>query len=158
MIWLKDVIYPVHCAIWKQIQSTRSAYPYHLICLKVMQHYSRELLWQRSSVLLAHRSLSCVHFFVMTVHWWRHKTYLNMAEAYRALRNILAVDLNNRGTRAGDFNAILLINRYGINPYSYSGFLWVKCSLRDIEQRLSALGLHLTVRSLGRRHHTSMDK
>ena len=46
----------------------------------------------------------------------------------------------------GDFDAIFFIARYGINPYSYSGFLWARCSPWDIEQRVgpSALGLHLT--------------
>ena len=61
-----------------------------------------------------------------------------------------------------DFDAIFFITRYRINPCSYSGFLWARCSPWDIEQRVgpSALGLHLTddVNSLGRRRHTSIDK
>ena len=80
-----------------------------------------------------------------------------MTEAYHALCNILTVHLNNGATRAdlrkipklceltakagcqstiytGDFDAIFLIIRYGTNSYSYSGFLWARCSPWDIEQ------------------------
>ena len=38
--------------------------------------------------------------FVVTVHWWRHRTHYDVTEAYRALRNILTVDLNNGATGA----------------------------------------------------------
>ena len=38
--------------------------------------------------------------FVVTVHWWRHRTHYDVTEAYRVLRNILTVDLNNGATRA----------------------------------------------------------
>ena len=38
--------------------------------------------------------------FVVTVHWWRHRTHYDFTEAYRVLRNILTVDLNNGATRA----------------------------------------------------------
>ena len=38
--------------------------------------------------------------FVVTVHWWRHRTHYDVTEAYRALRNILTVHLNNGATRA----------------------------------------------------------
>ena len=95
--------------------------------------------------------------FVVTVHWWRHGTHYDVTEAYHALLNILTVHLNNGATRAdlrgipkhwevtakagrqstiytGDFDAICFIIRYGTNPYSYSGFLWVRCSPWDIEQ------------------------
>ena len=123
--------------------------------------------------------------FVVTVHWWRHRTHYDVTKSHRALRNILTVHVNNGATRVdlrgipkhcevtakaerqskiytGDFGAILFITRYGINPYSYSGFVWAMCSPWDVEQRVgpSALGLHLTgdVSSLGRRRHTSTDK
>ena len=123
--------------------------------------------------------------FVVTVHWWRHKPHYDVTEACHALRNIPTVHLNDGAPRAdlrgipkhcevmakagrqsticaGDFDAIFFITRYWINPYSYSGFLWARCSPWIIEQRLgpSALGLHLTgdVSSLGRRRHTCMDK
>ena len=117
--------------------------------------------------------------FLVTVHWWRHRTHYDVTEGDRALRNIRTVHLNNGATRAdlrgipkhcevtatintGDFDTIFFITRYGMNPYSYSGFLWARCSPWDIEQRVgpSALGLHLTgdVSSLCRRRHTSMDK
>ena len=103
--------------------------------------------------------------------------HYDVAEACRALHNILTVHLDNGETRAGlkgiskqcevrakagrqcmrhvcgRFDAIFFINRYGTNPYSYSVFLWARCSPWNIEQRLgaSALGLHLTgdVSSLG---------
>ena len=122
--------------------------------------------------------------FVVTVHWWRHRTHYDVTKAYRALRNILTVHLNNGATRAdlrgipkhcevtakaghqssytGDFKAIFFNTRYGINPYAHSGFLSARFSPWDIKQRVgpSALGLHLTgdVNSLGKRRHTSMDK
>ena len=38
--------------------------------------------------------------FVVTVHWWRHRTHYDVTEVYRVLRNILTVDLNNGATRA----------------------------------------------------------
>ena len=38
--------------------------------------------------------------FVMIVHWWRHITQYDVTDAYRALRNILTVHLNNGATRA----------------------------------------------------------
>ena len=38
--------------------------------------------------------------FVVTVHWWRHRTHYNVTEAYRTLRDILTVHLNNGATRA----------------------------------------------------------
>ena len=38
--------------------------------------------------------------FVVTVHWWRHRTYYDVIEAYRALCNILTVHFNNGATRA----------------------------------------------------------
>ena len=38
--------------------------------------------------------------FVLTVYWWRHKTHYDVTEAYRTLRNILTVHLNNGATRA----------------------------------------------------------
>ena len=34
--------------------------------------------------------------FVVTVHWWRHRTHYDVTAAYRALRNILTVHLNAR--------------------------------------------------------------
>ena len=77
--------------------------------------------------------------FVVTVHWWRHRTHYDVTEANRVLRNILTVHLNNGATRAdlrgipihcevttkagvnrqytGDVDAIFFITRYGINPY-----------------------------------------
>ena len=80
--------------------------------------------------------------FVATVHWWRHRNHYDVTEAYRALRNITTVHLNNgatcadlRGTlkhcevtaTAGrqsiymdDFDAIFFITRYRIKPHSYS--------------------------------------
>ena len=95
----------------------------------------------------------------MTVNWWRHKTHYEVTEAYCALRNILTVHLNNGATRTDlreipkhcvvtakaerqstihtdDFDAIFFITSYGINTYSYSGFLWARCSPWDIEQRV----------------------
>ena len=81
---------------------------------------------------------------VVTVHWWRHRTHHDVTEAYRALRNIPTVHLNNGAICAdlrgilkhcevtakagrqsiymGDFDAIFFITRYRINPYSYSVF------------------------------------
>ena len=38
--------------------------------------------------------------FVVTVHWWRNITHYDVTEAYRALRNILTVHLNNGATGA----------------------------------------------------------
>ena len=38
--------------------------------------------------------------FVVTVHWWHHRTHYDVTEAYRTLRNILTVHLNNGATRA----------------------------------------------------------
>ena len=38
--------------------------------------------------------------FVVTVHWWRHKTHYHVTEVYDALRIILTVHLNNGATRA----------------------------------------------------------
>ena len=84
--------------------------------------------------------------FVVTVNWWRQGTHYDVTEAYRALRNILTVHLNNGATRAdlrglpkhcevtakagrqstiytGDFDAIFFTISYGTNPYSWSGFL-----------------------------------
>ena len=130
-------------------------------------------------------SVTALVCFVVTVHWWRHITHYDVTKSHHALRNILTVHVNNGATRVdlrgipkhcevtakaerqskiytGDFGAILFITRYGINPYSYSGFVWARCSPWDVEQRVgpSALGLHLTgdVSSLGRRRHTSTDK
>ena len=37
--------------------------------------------------------------YVVTVHWWRHRTHYDVTEAYPALRNILTVHLNNGATR-----------------------------------------------------------
>ena len=37
--------------------------------------------------------------FVVTVHWWHHRTHYDVTEAYRVLRNSLTVDLNNGATR-----------------------------------------------------------
>ena len=77
--------------------------------------------------------------FVVTVHWWRHRTHYDVTEACRALRNISTVHLNNGAPRAdlrgipkhcevtakagrqstmytGDFDAIFFITRYWINP------------------------------------------
>ena len=90
-------------------------------------------------------------FVLSWLHWWRHRTHYDVTEANHALRNILTVHLNNGATRAdlrgipkhcevtakagrqstlytGDFDAMFFITRYGINPYSYSGFLWTRCS------------------------------
>ena len=39
-----------------------------------------------------------------------------------------------------DFDAIFFITRYRINPCLYSGFLWARCSPRDIEQRVGPSG------------------
>ena len=73
------------------------------------------------------------------------------------LSNILTVHLNNGAKRVnlrripkhcevtakaggqstiytGDFDAIFFVIRHGTNPYSYSGFLWARCSPWDIEQ------------------------
>ena len=88
--------------------------------------------------------------FVVTVHWWRHRNHYDVTEAYRALRYIPTVHLNNGATCAdlrgipkhcevtatagrqsiymGDFDAIFFITRYRINPYSYSIFLWARGS------------------------------
>ena len=38
--------------------------------------------------------------FVVTVHWWRHRTHYDFTEAYHALHNILTVHLNNGATRS----------------------------------------------------------
>ena len=38
--------------------------------------------------------------FVVTAHWWRHRTHYDVTETYHALRNILTVHLNNGATRA----------------------------------------------------------
>ena len=38
--------------------------------------------------------------FVVTVHWWRHRTHYDVTVACRALRNIPTVHLNNRAPRA----------------------------------------------------------
>ena len=38
--------------------------------------------------------------FVVPVHWCRHRTHYDITEAYRALRNILTVHLNNGATPA----------------------------------------------------------
>ena len=43
--------------------------------------------------------------FVVTMHWWRHRTHYDVTEAYRALCNILTVHLNNGATRA-DYRGI----------------------------------------------------
>ena len=97
-------------------------------------------------------------YLVVTVHWWRRRTHYDVTKACRALRYIPTVHLNNGAPRAdlrgipkhcevtakagrqstiytGDFDAIFFITRYWINPYSYSGFLWARCSPRYIEQR-----------------------
>ena len=86
--------------------------------------------------------------FVVTVHWWRHRTHYDVTKAYRALRNILTVHLNNGATQA-DLRGIpkhckvtakagrqsirfwcdFLYHQIWNNPYSYSGFLWARCSL-----------------------------
>ena len=83
--------------------------------------------------------------FVVTVHWWCHRTHFDVTEAYHLLCNILTIHLNNGATRAdlrgipkhceviakagrqltihtSDFDAIFFITRYGINPYSYLAF------------------------------------
>ena len=84
--------------------------------------------------------------FVVTVHWWRHRTHYDVTEAYHPLRNIPTVHLNNGATCAdlrgipkhckvtakagrqsiymGDFDAIFFITRYRINPYSYFQFFY----------------------------------
>ena len=46
-----------------------------------------------------------------------------------------------------DFDAIFFITKYGINPYSYSGFLWATCS---------PLGYWIKGRAFG--HRTSLDR
>ena len=38
--------------------------------------------------------------FVVTVHWWRHRTHYDVTEVYHALCNILTVHLNNGATCA----------------------------------------------------------
>ena len=38
--------------------------------------------------------------FVVTVHWWRHRTHYDVTKACRALRNISTVHLNNGAPRA----------------------------------------------------------
>ena len=123
--------------------------------------------------------------FVVTVHWWHHGTHYDVTEAYRVVRNILTVHLNNGAIRAdlrgipkhcevtakagrqstiytGDFEAIFFIIRYGTNPCSYSGFLWARCSPWDIEQlECRAFGPRASLdrwSQLGRRRHTSIDK
>ena len=120
--------------------------------------------------------------FVVTVHWWRHGTDYDVTEAYRALRNILTVHLNNGAPRAdlreipkhcevtakagrqstiytGDFDAIFL--SLGMEQIQIRIIL-ARCSPWDMKQRVgpSALELRLTgdVSWLGRRRHTSMDK
>ena len=47
-------------------------------------------------------ALAC---FVVTVHWWRHRTHYDVTEVYRALRNILTVHLNN-GAICADLRGI----------------------------------------------------
>ena len=117
---------------------------------------------------------------VVPVHWWRQRTHYDVTEAYRSLRNILTVHLNNGATRAdlrgipkyyevtanagrestiykADFDEIFFSNRYGLNPYPYSSFYGPCAVLWNMEQRVgpSALGLHSTgdVSSLGSRRH-----
>ena len=100
--------------------------------------------------------------FVETVHWWRHRIYYDVTEACRALRNILTVHSNNEATRAdmrripkhcevtaktsgrqstiytGGCDEIFFITRYGINPYSYSGF-YAPVAVLEILNRGSSL-------------------
>ena len=47
-------------------------------------------------------ALAC---FVVTVHWWRHRTHYDVTEVYRTLRNILTVHLNN-GAICADLRGI----------------------------------------------------
>ena len=101
--------------------------------------------------------------FVVPVHWWRQRTHYDVTKAYRSLRNILTVHLNNGATRADlrgvpkyyevtanagrkstiykdDFDEIFFSNRYGLNPYPYSSFLWARCSPLEYETEGRAFG------------------
>ena len=133
------VIYIYWSSTWGEfdpIQLTWSAYPYHLVFVKnqVIRHYL--VIW------------------TMEQHARTWEESPNIAKLWRK-------QVVNR-QYTGDFDAIVFITRYGINPYLYSGFLWARCSPWDVQQRVgpSALGLHLTgdVSSLGRRCHTNMVK
>ena len=107
--------------------------------------------------------------FVVTVHWWHHRTHYDITETYRVLRNVLTVHLNNGATRTnlkgvpkhckvtakagrqstiytGDFDEIFCITRYGINPYSYSGFLWA--TWRETSARLAGNVIQVWINSL----------
>ena len=100
-------------------------------------------------------------------------THYDDTEAYRA--NSLTVHLSSGATRADlggilnngkwrrqqgvhlhDFDAMFFTNKYGVNPYSYTGFLSLGAVFEMLNkgfQGPSALGLHLAddVCSFGRR-------
>ena len=74
--------------------------------------------------------------FVVTVHWWRHRTHYDVTEAYRALRNIPTVHLNN-GTTCTDLRGIPkhceVTAKQGVNRYIWVILMQFSVSL-GIEQ------------------------
>ena len=66
--------YPVLCPKLTLMQPTWSAYPYHLVKNQVV------------SASVTKGELVC---FVVTGHWWRHRTHYDVTKTCRALRNIL---------------------------------------------------------------------
>ena len=53
-----------------------------------------------NSIVSASVTKGALVCFVLTVHWWRHRTHYDVKGACRALRSILTVHLNNGATRA----------------------------------------------------------
>ena len=56
--------------------------------------------------------------FVVTVHWWRHRTHYDVIGANRALCNILIVHLNNGATRADLHNSIMEIHNTSMDLHN----------------------------------------
>ena len=97
--WLRSaglIIYPVLCPKLTLLPPTWSAYqnPSDTALLSVIS------LTTFNCIVSASITKGALVCFVVTVHWWRHKTHYDVTEAYRALRYIPTVHLNNGATCA----------------------------------------------------------
>ena len=102
--------------IWQRIKSLSSTLPEidpdtaYVVCISVSLGFRQKPSDTALLSVIALTTFNCIVSasvtkgvlvcFVVTVHWWRHRTHYDVTEAYRVLRNILTVDLNNGATRA----------------------------------------------------------
>ena len=76
----------------------------YVVCISASLGYTALLsvisLTTFNGIVSASVTKSMLVCFVVTVHWWRHRTHYDVTEACRALRNIPTVHLNNGAPRA----------------------------------------------------------